>query len=118
VLTSAFYILHSAFTLWSAGAGINRLVLAGVRGLESAQDVLAGAGAGIDEAACEELVEGRVVRLAALALRVGAGLSATVRALLPLEAEPAQVLDHGGHKLRTAAGVVEVFIPQNQRAPV
>jgi hypothetical protein len=35
---------------------------------------------------------------------------------VPVEAEPAQVLDHGGHELRAAAGGVEVVVAQEQRA--
>ena len=108
--------LPSAFTPRPARAWIERFIFAGMWSLKGAQDILAGTGAGINKAAGAQLLEGRVVEVAALALRVGAAGSATVRAFLPLETELTQVLDHGGHKMRPAACAVQVFIPEHQSA--
>ena len=85
---------------------------------EGVLDVPAGAGAGVDRAQGAEAFESGDVMLAALALGVRTIRAAAVGAFLPLESEPAEVLDQGLDEKGAAAGGVEVFIAQHERTAV
>ena len=94
-----------------AGAGIGRPLRA-VRGVaggpDLARDVRAGAKARVKEAARVEPVEGLAV------LRHVARLAA--HRLLPIEAQPSEVLLYGRDEVGAAAAGVYVFDPQQEAA--
>ena len=52
------------------------------------------------------------------ALRVGTKGAAAVGTFRPGDSEPAQVFDHGLHKLGATALLIEVFVAENQRSAV
>ena len=79
-----------------------------MRGTECHLHIFSGTRARIDETGGVQPGQGRAVERNAAALRD--------HGLRPIEAEPAQVLDHGGHELWPAAGGVEVVVAQEQRA--
>src|SRR5690349_16929085 len=79
-------------------------------------DVLAGAGAGINEAASAQFLQGCSIMGEALTLIVGREWPSAIRAFAPIKSEPAQVFQHCGDKFRFAAGAVQVFVAQNQSA--
>ena len=89
-----------------------------MRGLRGLLDVLARAGAGIDEAAEVKLLERRPVERKTLALLVGCERAAHVRSLLPVESKPAKVFEHGADELRLGACGIEVFVAQDECASV
>jgi hypothetical protein len=89
-----------------------------VRGAGGSGDVFAGASAGVDETSGAQFLQRGTIMPHALALRVRADRSAAIRSLLPLEAKPAQVLNHRPDKLRLAPDAVKVFVPQDKRAAV
>ena len=79
---------------------------------------LAAAGAGVGEAPRLQHGQRRLVHGSPLALAVGAGGAAAVGAFVPVEAEPAQVVQHprlrAGHRARG----VDVLHPQDEQALV
>lgn len=103
----------------AASAWVNGFVVViGVRGADSGLEVFARAGAGIHEASLFQSGDGVAVERVALALIVGCERAADVRAFLPIEAEPAEVFEHGGDELHFAAGVVDVFVAEDEDAAV
>jgi hypothetical protein len=52
------------------------------------------------------------------ALRIGTKGTTAVWTFRPGDSEPAQVLDHGLHKLGPAALRIQVFVAENQRSAV
>ena len=74
------------------------------------REVAAGAGAGVDEAGGEELLEGGAVSGQARGLRE--------HGRLPGDAEPGEVFEHGGDEFGAGALRVEVFVAQQERAVV
>lgn len=52
------------------------------------------------------------------ALRVGTKGTAAVGTFRPGNSEPAQVFDHGLHKLGPTALLIQVFVAENQRSAV
>lgn len=123
---------------WAAGAGVDGFFIcnlgvcglgvcrvgAFVGGLGGLLEVFAGAGAGVDVAGGDEGSPGVEVEVAAPALGVGAvrascgGMVAYAWSFRPLEAEPAEVFEHGVDVLGFAAVGVEVFIAEDERAVV
>src|SRR5262249_35088223 len=104
-------------TFRSARSRVNRLVIIfRVRRASGGLDVFARTRARINEAAGDQFIQRGSIEFVAFTLVVGCEWPAGVRALLPLEAEPFQVLDHPADELRFATGAVEVFVPQNQSA--
>ena len=101
----------------AAAAGVERLVV-GMRigvgvlvgGVHHLREVAAGAGAGVDEAGGEELLEGGAVGGQALGLRE--------HGRLPGDAEPGEVFEHGGDEFGAGALGVEVFVAEEEGAVV
>jgi hypothetical protein len=71
-------------------------------GLQRTKDVLARTGARVDGARRAKLVKGGFVERQSLTLVVRPKWSADVWTLLPQDAEPLQVANHGFDKLRLA----------------
>jgi len=84
--------------------------------LQSAQDILARTGAGVNKPAGAQFLESCAVKFDTLTLVIRSERTTAVRAFLPLETEPAQIFEHRGNKLRFAAIPVEVFVAQDQTA--
>ncbi len=89
-----------------------------MRGPGGLLEVFAAAGAGVDVASGDEGAPGFEVERTALALVVGSVGASYVWAFGPLEAEPAEVFEHGMDVLGLAAVGVEVFIAEDERALV
>jgi len=85
-------------------------------GLQSAQDVLAGASAGVDGPEGTQVVEVLSIEVDAGALIVGGERTANVRAFIPGKAEPFQILNEAVDEFRANAGAIEVFVAQNELA--
>jgi len=86
--------------------------LAAVRSLNGAKDLLSGTGAWVNQFARFKLFQGRTVELDAMALIVRREWATDVRALLPFEAEPFEVIEHRLHDLRGDAGggvIVKIY---------
>jgi hypothetical protein len=101
---------------WSrpARSRINGFLIALVRRLERTLHILPRAMAGINRSVRPELFKCCPVESAPFALCVRSEWPAKVGSLLPREAEPAQILDHGRDKCRPAARRIEIFISQHQ----
>jgi len=99
------------------GGGVGGVVvvrLLAVGGGEGVEDIAAGAGTGVDVAGIAEgAPDGEVV---ALALEVGSAGAANVWALLPMDAEPVEVIDDGVAEFRAAAGGIEVLDAEDEGA--
>jgi hypothetical protein len=78
------------------------------------RDIFAGTRAGIDQAACSQLLPGIEIVRSAFALGVWAEWAATIRAFAPGDSQPAQVFDHGLHKLGTATLGIQVFVAEDE----
>ncbi len=102
--------------VWSARSRIDRFGFGFVRCGGGGEDVFAGAGAGVNQAGIAQLLERAFVDKASFTLVVGCEGAAAIGTFLPLEAEPAQVLEHGGDELRLASREVQVFVAQDQAA--
>ncbi len=100
----------------AAGAGVERLFDALMRRTEGAQNILPRAGAGIDETAGAQALEGRDVMIAARTLIVRREGSADIRPFTPVKPKPAQILVRRLDKLWATAGGVEVVIAQQEGA--
>ena len=70
--------------------------------------------AGINQAAVAQLPPGCEIVLSPLALRIRAVRPSAVGTLNPADPQPAQILDHGLDKLRTASLRIQILIAQNQ----
>ena len=92
----------------AAAAVVKRLVVFVVGGVHHSAEVAAAAGAGVDRAGMQELVECGAVK--GEALRLGD------HGRLPGDAEPAQVFEHGVDELGAGALRVEVLVAQEERA--
>ena len=109
--------LHEFFV--PAGSGINRLVIVvRVRRAGGGLDVLARAGAGINEISGAQFFQRGAVKIHPLALVVRRKWPADVRAFAPFKTEPAQVFKHRVHKFHFEARGVQIFVAQNQIAAV
>jgi len=102
----------------TAGAGVKWFVITFVRGGQSAGEVFARAGAGINQAGGAELLEGGKVTRAALTLGIGGEGAATVGTFMPLKTKPAEVFEHGGNEFRPGTGGVEVFVAEDKGSGV
>jgi len=109
---------HPVFRVRPARAGINGFLLALMRCLHGAKDILAGTAAGIDKASFAKPFERSEVERVALALRIRRKRSAAIRPFAPFQAEPFQIVVHGGDELRFATRKIQIFIAQDQRAGV
>lgn len=87
-----------------------------MRSLQSTQDILPGASAGIDGAEVTKVIEMLSIEVDAGALIVRGEGPANVRAFVPREAEPFQILNEAVDKFRADAGAIEVFVAQNEVA--
>ena len=85
-----------------------------MRCLQRAEDVLAGAGAGVDGAFSSQFLESRAIESLPLALRIWAVRTSAIRPFLPFEPEPAQILEHSGEKLHLTATAIQILIAQDQ----
>ena len=83
-----------------------------MRGAGGGPDVLARAGAGIDETAGAEFLQRRGVERPAFTLGIGGARAAAIRPFLPLKTEPSQVFDHGVHEFQLEARGIQVFDSQ------
>jgi hypothetical protein len=72
--------------------------------------------AGINQALDLEPLKTLRMEIAPITLRVRREWAAAIRPLLPAQAEPAQILDHGRDELLAGPDRVEVFIAQNESA--
>jgi len=100
----------------TAGAGINRLLIAGMRRLQSAQNILARTITRINPARAPQFFKSGSVKIHPLALRVGRMRPAAIRAFLPAKAKPAQILHHRLHEFRSRTSWVKVLVAQDQNA--
>src|SRR5271167_2955858 len=112
------FMSRSLVQLLAAAAGIERLIVGFIRGGGRVGQVLARAGARIDESAIAQFAPALQVKLAAPALLVRRKRSADIGAFVPANAKPAQVLDHGLGEFWLRALRVEVLIAKDQRATV
>jgi hypothetical protein len=87
-----------------------------MRGVERSFQVLARASAGIDEAGVAKAAPGVEIKTSALALRVRCEWAAPVRAFVPFQTEPAQVLEHGADEFGLRAMHIQVFVAENELA--
>jgi hypothetical protein len=112
-------VIQLATLLRSARPRVDRFIIVfRVRRAGGGGDVFPRTGAGINESGGAELIERSAVETHAFALIVGRKRSPTVRAFLPLEAEPFQVVEHGGDEFWFAAGAIQVFVAEDQFAAV
>lgn len=98
----------------TARAGIDWLILVGVRGTRRGGHIAPGTDAGVNPSAAKEKLESLAIDLDALALGVGTVRAADVRSFVPSHTEPAQILDHRAHVFRADSRVVEVFVAEDQ----
>ena len=92
----------------AAATVVERLIVLVVRGVQTAGEIAARAGAGVDGAGLEELVECGAVQRETLRLRDHRGL--------PGDAEPGKVFQHGVDELGPGPLWVEVFVAEKEGA--
>ena len=89
-----------------------------VRSGSSVFQVLAGAGAWVDEAAIAQPAPCFKIKTAALTLRIRAVSShrwaGKIRTFIPVESQPAEVIEHCLHELRARAMRIQVFIAEHE----
>src|SRR5881394_2664110 len=90
----ASFVWNPNLGIRPARARIDRSLIAGMRSLECAQDVLPGTTAGIEPASGLELFKSCFVEGPSLALFVRPKRAAAIRAFLPAKTQPAQVFKH------------------------
>jgi hypothetical protein len=111
-------------TSWAAGGlgpaspRVHGLILAGMGSLEGTQDILPRAGAGINQTITAKPLKGAPVPIDSLALAVGGIGTAEIGSLLPLNAEPVQVFEHGSNVFRSYSRAIQILVSQDQRACV
>src|ERR1700722_2558495 len=101
-----------------ASAGVNQLVIGGVRGLRGGSKVFAGAGAGVDGSGFAQPMQSGAVEQHSFALMVRVERPATIGAFLPFETEPAKVFEHRSDEFGAATVGGEVFVAENELAVV
>ena len=101
----------------AAGPRIARPLVGGVRRLGGLGDLGAGAEARVGEPRRAEAVERRRVASAPLRLPVRTVRTAHVGPLVPVDPEPAQLLEDAGLEPRTHPRAVQVLDPHRQDAP-
>jgi hypothetical protein len=97
-----------------AGARVDRFIVRIVRCTEGLEDIFARTGAGVKVTGLDQSIQRFPVERQTPTLIVGSARPAAIRAFLPLKAEPAQVIEHGLHKLRTATDAIEILIAQDE----
>src|SRR6202050_3341758 len=102
--------IHGAFIALAA-----RLDTELMRRLRNPAELFARAGAGIENPALREWPPGFQIEITAAALFVGRKRAADIRALLPADAEPTKILQHGFGEFRPRTLRIEIFVAQNQR---
>ena len=101
----------------AARAGIDRFALIlSMRGARGSENILARAGAGVNQPGRAKLIQGGDINLPSLALRVGPKGPPAIRPFLPVESEPPEVLHHGIHELHAVARGIQILVPQDQDA--
>lgn len=85
-----------------------------MRGLQSAEDILAGTDAGVDETGRTQLFESVTVKVEPLALGVRGVWATEIGSFLPLKAEPLKVLKHGGSEFGFGTVAVQVFVAKDE----
>jgi hypothetical protein len=99
-----------------ASAWVNRLVVLGVRSLQSELDVFAGTVAGKNGAHTLQLLEREPIKFQPLALEVRRVTTSNIGSFVPLKSEPTQVLEHGSGEFSPATGTIEILHSQDERA--
>ena len=84
--------------------------------LRGAQNIFARAGARINEAGRAQLFKCLPVEMRAPGLSIRRKRPPVIRSFLPLESEPAKVLEHRQREFRLAAIRIQILISQNERA--
>src|SRR5215467_1763611 len=83
---------------------------------QGALQVFARAGAGIDKAAVAQPAPGFQIKIAPTALVVWAEGAADVWTFVPVEPQPAQIVEHCSNKFLPAALEVEILIAEDELA--
>src|SRR5215813_12923617 len=83
---------------------------------QRAFQVFAGAGTGINESLVAQCLPGSQIVRAPLALDVRRKRTARVRAFIPSEAQPAQVVVHGLHEFRLGPLKIQIFVAKDELA--
>jgi len=99
-----------------ASPWVKRLVISRVGRAERSLDIPAGAITRVDMAAGPEPFPGVEIERPALALGVRSKETTRVPTFVPIDPEPAQILNDAGDKFRPAPIAVQVFDPQDQFA--
>ena len=97
---------------------IHRIIVRIVRSARRLRQILARTIARIQKPALPQPPPSLQIVRAALTLRVRAIGPATIRALAPTNAQPAQILNHGAGKFRPRPLPIQILIPQDQSSLV
>ena len=100
--------------MWPAGARVNGLLVVGVGCGKSVTNVASGTGAGVDRVLGKERLEGLSIARKAFALAIAAVRAAEVGSFVPGESEPPEVFEQGFDEFRFTAGLVEIFVSENE----
>jgi hypothetical protein len=95
---------------------VDDFILTPMRGLQRQLNVPPRTSTGIDQALLLKPCERGGIERGTLALHVRSEGSTHIRALFPAQTEPAQILEHGGGKLRPTTFLVQIFAAQNKNA--
>ena len=98
----------------AAGSGIDAFVI--VRGLHGLRQVLARTATGVEPSSGQQPAPRVAIEAVPLALRVRPEGTAHVGSLLPFEAEPVQVFQHGLAEMRLRAVGIKILVAQDQSA--
>jgi hypothetical protein len=98
----------------TAPARVDRLIVGIIGGTRRFGHVPTRTRAGIDKTAITQLLPRGQVKIPPLTLRVRPVWSPEIRTLGPFDAQPAEILQHGTHELRSASLEIQILIPQDQ----
>ena len=87
-----------------------------MRSAEGGSEILPGAAARINKAACAKGLPCVPINVSAMALFVGGERSAEIGALIPVDSEPTQVFESGAGVFRPAAIWVEILHSHDQQS--
>ena len=99
---------------WPAGPGIQRIVVSLIRSSRRERHVASRAPAGIDHPLIEQRPPCLQIPSPARALHIRSKRASAVEPFIPLDPEPAQIVDHGLHELGPATLRIQIFISQNE----
>jgi hypothetical protein len=102
----------------SAGARVDGFFVGEVGGGQRVADIASRTGARVDGAGLEECPKDLPVQTETFALVIAGGGAPDIRALVPSQAEPLQIFKHRLHELRFAACAIEIFVAEDEGAPV